>query len=316
MKSIVNMMMLPALVLGLMAMASCCGEAGQWSDKSNWYESAREYNTDYPDVFYLVSTNILHEEGSLIADYSPEEKALLTKEMSFIESRMFPDSLNFFAPYYHQHTMDAVSMDKESYDRLADCIADEAYDAFHYYMENLHGSGPVVLVGFSQGAMLVKELLERMTPEEYSYIAAGYMLGWGLNEEDVLCPQVRAAKGADDTGVCISFNSVSDTSAIWKLVMNDAAFSINPVNWKTDGTPASFEYDDQSLSVSLDTVSMSLIVNGFEPKELPFTPVWPDGCLHFYEIQFYNDAIWHNALLRCRKVRAYESDCDAYQNCE
>lgn len=270
MKRIINTLVHSCLALafGLVAMAFCCGGAGQWSDKSNWYESAREYNPDYPDVFYLVSTNILHEDGSLIADYSPEEKALLTKEMSFIESHMFPDSLNFFAPYYHQHTMDAISLDKESYARLANGIADEAYDAFHYYMEHRQGSGPVVLVGFSQGAMLVKELLERMTSEEYGYIAAAYMLGWGLNEEDVLCPQVSAAKGADDTGVCISFNSVSDTSAIWKVVMNDAAFSINPVNWKTDGTPASFDYKGQSLTVSLDTASMSLIVNGFEAKEL------------------------------------------------
>ena len=291
-----------AMSLVFLSMTFGFGSPEQWSDKSNWYESTREFNPEYPDVFYLVSTNILHEEGSLIADYSPEEKALLTREMSFIERRMFPDSLNFFAPYYHQHTMEAVNLDNESYDHLADRIADDAYAAFHYYMEHLHGSGPVVLVGFSQGAMLVKELLERMTPEEDSYIAAGYMLGWGLKEEDVQCSQVRAAKGADDTGVCISFNSVSDTSAIWKLVMNDAAFSINPVNWKTDGTPASFEYKGQSLSVSLDTASMALIVNGFEPKKLPFTPVWPDGCLHSYEIRLYNDAIWHNALLRCRKA--------------
>lgn len=298
------------LTMGLvcLAMAFGCNAPDQWSDKSNWYESARTFNPEYPDVFYLVSTNIVHEEGSLIADYSPEEKALLTNEMSFIESHLFPDSLNFFAPYYHQHTLDAVKLDEERYDRLADGIADEAYDAFHYYMEHLRGGRPVVLAGFSQGAMLVKELLTRMTPEEYSHIAAAYMFGWGLNEEDVLCPQVRAAKGADDTGVCISFNSVADTSAMWKVVMDDAAFSINPVNWKTDGTPACFGYDGQSISVSLDTASMALVVNGFEPGKLPFTPIWPDGCLHSYEIRLYNDAIWHNALLRCRNaLRQYKS---------
>ena len=304
MKIFLNVRPVGCLAMSLVFLSMTFGFSSpeQWSDKSNWYESTREFNPEYPDVFYLVSTNILHEEGSLIADYSPEEKALLTREMSFIERRMFPDSLNFFAPYYHQHTMEAVNLDKESYDHLADRIADEAYAAFHYYMEHLRGGRPVVLVGFSQGAMLVKKLLERMTPGEYSQIVAAYMLGWGLNDEDLLCPQVCAAKGADDTGVCISFNSVADTSAMWKVVMDDAAFSINPVNWKTDGTPACFEYDGQSISVSLDTASMALVVSGFEPGKLPFTPVWPDGCLHSYEIRLYNDAIWHNALLRCRKA--------------
>lgn len=286
-------------MLALVMTAAACTQ-DQWSDKSNWYCSTREYDARYPDVFYLVSTNIVHEEGSLIADYSPEEKDLLTREMEFIETRMFPDSLNFFAPYYHQHTMDALKLDEDAYDRLADGIADEAYDAFHYYMEHLSGDRPVVLAGFSQGAMLVKKLLMRMTPAEYSRIAAAYMLGWGLNEEDALDPQVRPARGADDVGVCVSFNSVADTSALWKPVMDDATYSINPMNWKTDSTPANFEYDGQALSVSLDTESMALVVDGFEPGELPFTPVWPDGCLHSYEIRFYNDVIWHNAILRCR----------------
>ena len=194
-----------AMCLVYLAIAFGCNAPDQWSDKSNWYESARTFNPEYPDVFYLVSTNIVHEEGSLIADYSPEEKALLTKEMSFIESHLFPDSLNFFAPYYHQHTLDAVKLDEERYDRLADGIADEAYDAFHYYMEHLRGGRPVVL--------------------------------------------------------------------------DDAAFSINPVNWKTDSTPACFGYAGQDLSVTLDTASMALVVSGFEPGEPPFTPVHGFGLL-------------------------------------
>ena len=290
-----------AAVTGLLG----CSGTGIWSDESNWYRSTREVNEDYPDVFYLVSTNIMHEEGSLIASYSPEEKALLTKEMQFIETRMFPDSLNFFAPYYHQHTMEAINLEEEAYDILSDDIADEVYEAFRYYMRHLSGGRKVVLVGFSQGAMLVKELLMRMTPREYSRIAAAYMLGWGLNEEDVAYPQIRPALGRDDTGVCISFNSVADTSAVWRAVMDDAAYAINPVNWKTDSTPASFEFNGQTLCASLDTASKSLVVRGFEQPKLPFSPVWPSGCLHFYEIQFYNGFIWHNALQRCRELQVH-----------
>ncbi len=273
-------------------------QVSSWADKENWYESVREFDEEYPDVFYLVSTNILHEEGSWIARNTPEEKAILAREIRHIEMNLFRDSLNIFAPYYHQHTMDAASLEKSEYDAIAAKIVDEAYEAFRYYLKHLNGGRPIVLVGFSQGAMLTKELLKKMTPSEYERIVAAYVLGWGLSSEDIQNPQVRPARVADDTGVCISFNSVSDTSAAWALVLNNAVCSINPVNWKTDSTPASFEYKGQKLSVSLSTASMTLVVSGFEESKHPFQSIWPSGCLHSYEIKFYNDFLWHNAIQR------------------
>lgn len=287
------------LVLGVFI--SC--KPSVWSDPDAWYAPTREIDASYPDVFYLVSTNILHEEGTFLALNTPEEKAVLAREMAHIENRVFPDSTNVFAPYYHQHTMDALSLSAEEYDALAKTIADETYGAFRYYMKHMNGGRPVVLVGFSQGAMLAKEVMKRMTPKEYSRVAAAYILGWGLSDEDVANPNVRPALAADDTGVCVSFNSVADTSALWPVIMNDAAYSINPVNWATDATPAEFEYMGQNLTVSLDTAKMALVVGGFEEPALPFTPVWPKGCLHFYEIQFYNRFLNGNALLRCRAAK-------------
>lgn len=275
----------------------------QWDDREAWYQSTREFNPLFPDVFYLVSTNIISEEGSLLARNTPEEKKILSREMKHMEVRVFTDSLNFFAPYYHQHTMEAMSLGKEEFLRLAEGIEDEVYAAFRYYMEHFNCGRPVVLVGFSQGAMLAKNLLKRMTPQEFSHIAAAYILGWGLNEEDVSDPQVRPAERADDVGVCISFNSVADTTAIWRDVFDEAAYSINPVNWKTDSTSAQFEYKGQMLSASLDTTVKVLVISGFKPTELAFTPFWPAGCYHFYEIQFYNSFLWHNALLRCRALQ-------------
>ena len=293
------------LLIALLAtFAAVCTPQSEWSDKKNWYESTKGINDGYPDVFYLVSTNILQEEGSLIAFNTPEEKSILAKEMKHVENKVFGDSLNFFAPYYHQHTMEAISLGKEKYDSLTVTIVDEVYAAFKYYLEHFNGGRPVVLAGFSQGAMLAKELLKRMTPEEYNSIAAAYILGWGLSEEDVKNPQVRPAERADDAGVCISFNSVSDTSAVWTPVLNDAAYSINPVNWRTDAVPATFEYKGQTLTASLDTTTTTLIVSGFDEPEPPFEPVWPSGCLHFYEIQFYNRFLHANALLRCAAERA------------
>jgi len=279
-----------------------------WSNPAFWYKSTGELNPAYADVFYLVSTNILHEEdaaGNVLyrALNTPQELSLLSREMAHMENKVFADSLNFFAPYYHQHTMDAISLDPAEYNALVSDIVDEVYSAFQYYLTEFNGGRPVVLVGFSQGANLAKEMLKRMTPSEFSHIAATYVLGWGLSASDLECSQILPARGADDTGVCISFNSVADTSCIWPAVMNGATCSINPVNWCTDATPADFDFSGQTLSVRLDTSRMVLDVDGFSEPSLPFVPVWPAGCYHFYEIQFYNSYLNANALLRVNNFR-------------
>jgi len=287
-------------IIILAGLSSC--KPGEWDGSDAWYESTKELNADFPDVFYLVSTNILHEEGSLRAINTPEEKAVLAREMAHMEKKVFKDSLNFFAPYYHQYTMDAMLASHEHFDSLVTAITDEVYAAFHHYMKHSNGGRPVILAGFSQGALLAKELLKRMTPREYDRVVASYILGWGLSEKDLENRHIHPATGAYDTGVCISFNTVSSPTSIWPAVMNDAATSINPVNWVTDSTPAAFEYKGQDLSVSLDTDNMCLTVSGFEEPQLAFTPVWPSGCLHFYEIQFYNSYLNRNALDRCRTL--------------
>jgi len=285
----------------------------EWNQPDAWYRSEKQINSEYADVFYLVSTNILSErmpdgKVSYRAVNTREEKEILAREMHHLESKVFPDSLNFFAPYYHQHTMEAMDLSPEEYGKLAAEITDEVYEAFKFYLRNINHSRPVVLVGFSQGAMLITEMLKRMTPREFSHVAAAYILGWGLNEDDCKSGNIIPASGKEDTGVCISFNSVADTSAVWKAVMNNAGYSINPVNWTTGAEEASFQYAGQELSVHLDTTRKVLIVNNFTEAALPFTAIWPEGCLHFYEIQFYNSSLNSNALLRVRNFRNTEQE--------
>jgi len=273
------------------------------SSPTDWYINRKGFDAD---VFYLVSTNIGHEEdenGNTLyrALNTEEEKQVLAVEMAHIENKVFPDSLNFFAPYYHQHTLEAI--DYADYPKLVSDIADEVYSAYRYYLRHFNEGRPVILVGFSQGALLAKEVLKRMTDSEYSHIAASYILGWGLNSEDVKSDHIRPAESSDDCGVCISFNSVADTSGRWKAIMDDACYSINPVNWCTKSDSACFEYKGQKLTVQLDTAKCLLVVKDFCEPELPFIPIWPKGCLHFYEIQFYNDFLNSNALLRLRSFK-------------
>lgn len=294
------------LSVSLAVISSCCGNTDPWSDHDLWYQSDREINSGYADIFYLVSTDIIHEEypdGTLsyVAFNTEEEKQILASEMRFVEDSIFRDSLNFFSPFYHQLTLDAAYLGSTEYHKMISGVADEAYDSFRYYMSHLNDGRPVVLAGFSQGALLVKELLKRMTPEELSSVAVSFLLGWGINEDDTIGGRIIPAEGPDDTGVCVAINTIADTSGIWPLVMDDAAYSINPVNWSTGPEPASFTFDNQSLTVRMDTSSKALIVEGFEDPPLSFSAPWPEGCLHHYEILFYNKYLNRNALQRVRQ---------------
>lgn len=268
---------------------------------NDWYINRKGFDAD---VFYLVSTNIEHEEdanGNTLyrALNTEEEKQLLALEMVHVDKKVFPDSLNFYAPYYHQHTMEACNCD--DYRGLVSEIVDEVYSAYRYYLRHFNHGRPVILAGFSQGALLAKELLKRMTDSEFSHIAATYILGWGLNAEDIISSHISPATSEDDCGVCISFNSVADTSDRWDFIMDGACYSINPVNWSTKPDPADFEYAGQKLTVQLDTARQLLVVKDFVEPELPFIAIWPKGCLHHYEIMFYNDFLSRNALLRLRR---------------
>lgn len=282
-----------------------------WADPASWFvphKAAAEPKEDRADIFYLVSTNIISERDELgdtlyIASLTADQKDVLSREIGYVANHVFKDSLNFFSPFYHQHTLEAINLPQEEFNVLKKQLAKETYEAFNYYMDNLNGGRPFILVGFSQGAMLVKEILKRMTGEQYSGMAAAYILGWGLSKDDLSCPYIRPARTIDDHGVTISYNSVSDTSGIWDAVMDDNFYCINPVNWRTDSTPADFQYNGKTLQVHVDTTHHVLIVNNFEEEPLPFTAPWPEGCLHHYEFIFYADQLRENAILRASKSK-------------
>jgi len=278
-----------------------------------WFEEAADATgSGIADVFYICSTNVISSKDSdggesFNAVLDSAEREALKREIAFVRTNFFPDSLNYYSPYYHQVTMNGF-FDGAAAEHLEQA-ASEVRDAFEWYMSHWNGGRPFILAGFSQGAMLTVDLLRHMTDEQYSGLIAAYVIGFGLDSLDVAHPHIAPAAGAYDKGVCISFNSVSDTSGIWPLVQHNAVTCINPVNWRTDAAPAEFTYTmsgedasgkrqaDRPLSVSVDTLRHVLTVPGFRAETTPF---WPAACLHHYDLLFYKDFIRKNALDRAR----------------
>ena len=296
--------------LALCLVVSCSFPVSRWSDPSNWYDDGREVDECLADVFYLVSTDIVsarEEDGSptYMAAITDADRAMISPEMAKVAKGM-GDSLNFFSPYYSQFTLEALDLAPDAYKDIESTVLEDVWEAFSFYLEHLNNGRPFALVGFSQGAMYIPELIARMDDAQYSRMSGAYMMGYRISSDDLKRPHLRAASGADDLGSVVSFNSVASKDAFWPLVNGGAVTCINPLNWKTDSTPASMLYNGKELTFHIDTDINSIIVDGTDPAEFDF-PMLERYCgkgnLHHWDRKFYADAIRDNILHRTALMR-------------
>ena len=284
-----------------------CARQSAYSQADSWFEPGTMAQADRPDVFYIYSTNVLSAndesgEKSYRANLTDEDLMYMDMECAYVRD-MFGSEFNFFAPYYHQFTMEAIGIEQDEFNATYKAVAEEVCEAFDYYFKHLGGGRKYVLAGFSQGAMLIIDLLKHMSDKQYSLLAGAYMMGYRLSEEDMQHPHIVAAEGAEGPGKVISFNSAMSADAIWPLVSEGAATCINPLNWKIDATPAELVYDGDSATVSVDPEHNVLIVSGLDPEKYRFSMLDPwcsSGNLHHWDLLFYGEAIRQNALLRTR----------------
>lgn len=277
-----------------------------WETDEAWFQTGKEVDDNFVDAFYIVSTNVVQSFDSqgdehYMAVLNEDERKVLAVEMDYVQNTIFPDSINYFSPYYHQFTMSSIALPENDFQAIYDSVKNEIFDAFDYYMQTWNDGRRFVIIGFSQGAMMTKELLKHLDSEQYSRLVAAYVIGDGISVEDLNCENIVPAESASDIGVTISFNSVESPDGIWTPVYENSVTCINPINWTTDATPADFSFGGQNVTATIDTTLNVLIVNDFEKPELPFAEVWPEDCLHFYDIQFYNNSLKENVLLRAYK---------------
>jgi len=265
-----------------------------------WIDTGRDINPNYADVIWFTGTLFDNEaDGEYRIRQTPDEREIYIGPTLWARDNLFPDSLNFFAPYYHQFTFSSITLPQERFDSLCEQIYNDAYADFHYYMENLNNGRPFVLAGMSQGAMVVSGILKRMTDDEYHKMVAAYMLGYGISAQDMACKRIKPAQTSNDKGVTISFNSVASTDGIWPLVYNNAAAVINPVNWRTDSIPATFIVQGDTVSVSINNNLNILMVSGWTHHDTVNMPgSWVNNNLHLEDLILYAPLIRRNVLDR------------------
>ena len=262
------------------------------------------------DIFYVCSTETsdwVNAQGDTMhfADMTrPEDRAALYGEMRGVDSLVCPEICNFFSPYYNQATIEGLLRDTACCAARCAQAAEEVVQAFDYYMTHLNDGRPFILMGYSQGGYAVVELLKHLRPDQASRMVAAYVIGYQLTAEDMRYPTIRAAQGATDTGVTICFNSVASPEAEIEVLSGKTVVGINPVNWCTDATPATYVYDFggacDTLTATLDTVTHLTLISGYKGTcpILPF--VGKPGNYHGLEIPLYYRSLQQNIEQRIR----------------
>ena len=283
-------------------------KAPDYNDATMWVTVDGDTDGTGADIFYIVSTweeDWTTEDGR-ICHYADVWNQEHREHMGSLESKkvaayMSPGN-RFFAPYYRHTTIDAwLTQNEDTIMRRERLAMDDVRAAFDHFQAQRDQSRPFIIVGFSQGGLAVVELLKHINDETYRQLAAAYVLGYKVTEHDMAqCSHIRPAESETDTGVTICYNTVKDVKYI-KPITSASDICINPVNWRTDATPATLH---DTITVTLSPAFHVLVVTGYSGSEYPpYKGFINVGDIHSCEPWLYSECLAKNIAMRTKKWR-------------
>ncbi len=278
-------------------------EVLDYSDSRNWFQTGKTIDPNLLDVFYLIPTageDWVDSEGvthHLLDATNPDHRAAMDNRFNMAYP-IFGDGVNFFSPYYQQITLQVWANGLPWINEYYPYAFADVKAAFDYYMKHWNGGRDFVLAGFSQGAKGVKELVKTMTDEQFARMKAAYVIGFPVLQEDLdATDRFVAAKGAEDTGVTISWNSVDNEEGIGDLFRHSKMI-INPANWSTGTEVAQV---NETVTNYINKEHMMLFVDGVDPESVhnpAMSMLFPYGNFHLMELPLYGSFIRENIKLR------------------
>lgn len=228
-------------------MKELIGTPTDYSDKKNWLSQPYSPFKDV-DLIYLYPSSCQDKKAGVICSVDNKSMVKTARRNYSQQAAAFEPAANLYAPFWRQ--VNAKKLTEMSFEEVDQAEWAEprtdVYAALDYYFENLNQGRPYFLAGHSQGSRLCYMVLSEYMkehPEYYKNMIAAYCLGDSLTKQYLEeNPHVKAAKAADDVGVVVSWNTEGPANKGHdSLVVAPGAVSINPLNWKTDDTPASAE---------------------------------------------------------------------------
>jgi hypothetical protein len=305
-------------------------KAAEWksldyASPANWViREAKIRENCEVDLFYVLPTIFSDKNNAYMLWHDNKALQAKARMIAAQHTGIFSGYSRVFAPYYRQAEFRRVlkeihlPVEKQQLIRLG--ISD-LKEAFRYYMKHCNGNRPFILLGFSQGAMALLELMktEFSSPEIRSKLVAAYLIGYpNMPKTFPRYPFLRTAQRSDDTGVIITYNSQAPGKVKSFFTGLKDSYCINPVNWRTDSTPADktqhrgsrfFDFKSgkatekkQFVSAQIDPASGALIVTTAEPGKFDSRALGA-GVYHMFDLNFFYCDLRDNGLLR---IRAFE----------
>ena len=286
--------------------------APDYSQKENWAYYAVGADKD-ADLFLICPTVDVNDEFNMsLNDEETKEGFVGALNM---ERGIYEESARMYAPYYRQAAMKVYALEEAEREPYLSLAYEDVSATFSWYLEHENQGRPIILAGFSQGADMCYRLLEEYfaDPALQERLVAVYAIGWPCTEEMAQAyPQIRPATAADDVGVVVSFDC--EAPELEETFINPAgqrAYTINPLNWKTDGTPADRtenlgacftrysgeikREEAQLCGCFIDEARGVVKVTDIDSADYPpVVPGLPEGAYHIYDYQFF-----YRNLLEC-----------------
>lgn len=271
-------------------------QAPDYDNDLMWYRQSNDVAGTGADVFYVVSTWEFDWTGAdgKLSHYADVWNADHRSDMA-IEQQKVAEYMavgnNFYAPYYRHITLDSwATLNEDTIARRTQLSMADVKAAFDYFQNHRDKSRPFVLAGFSQGGKGVVELVKYMNREALDHLVAAYVLGYKVTPADTVeSKRFVAARGADDIGVTICYNTVKDVKYIKPVVSAPCVMCINPVNWRTDETPATIA---DTITITLNKEHNVLVAKGYAATEYPnILNILNNGDIHGCEPWLYSDSL-------------------------
>ncbi|MDP5170573.1 MAG: DUF3089 domain-containing protein [Bacteroidia bacterium] len=195
------------------------------------------------DVFFVHPTTFM-ESDQWNANLADTALNLATDARAIKhQASIFNRAGRVFAPRYRQMVYGGFKTeDLESKKKALELAYEDVKAAFEYYLEHWNNGRPIIIAGHSQGAFHARNLLKEYfdgKPLQEQLVAA-YIPGWPVPTD--FFAQIPACNSPEQTGCVASWCTFKDGYEPPSLdLYYQNAIVTNPLNWRSDGTPATKE---------------------------------------------------------------------------
>ncbi len=305
-----------AAVVGIIIQDRGVAAALDYSQMDNWayFEMGEDRDVD---VFLICPTVDTMSETNAF-DLNDKLKSNFIYALD-LEKGIYEETGRLFSPYYRQMSINAYYLPETEREQARQIAYQDVSAAFRWYLDHENDGRGIILAGFSQGGEMCLELLKEYYGGESEEAAAlrdrliaVYSIGWSVTEEMTdAYPQIVPASGETDVGTVISFDC--ENGSVTETIIIPAgmhALSINPLNWKTDGTVADRSLNHGAvMQTDADPIPAlcgayignrgELIVTDVDVADYPpVLDIFPEGAYHLYDYMFFFTNLKENVAAR------------------